>query len=102
MNNYRKMKKIQVKAYRRKNGTMVESYTSHILTKKRRIMLTKEEHIKKHIALHRFLDELLADFIIHTSTSTPLSKVKPLSKVSVLDFVQWSHKQTINPDEKEQ
>ena len=26
MNNYRKMKKIQVKAYRRKNGTMVESY----------------------------------------------------------------------------
>lgn len=56
--------------------------------------MTKEEHIKRHKELHQMLDELLADFINHTG--------KLPSKSNLLELVEWSHKQTMNPDEKEQ
>ena len=51
--------------------------------------MTHEEHRLKHIALHNSLDELLADWIIETG-SLP-------SKSSVLELLEWSHSQTINP-----
>ncbi len=53
--------------------------------------MTKEEHIKRHQELHLMLDELLADFINHTD--------KLPSKTSLLELVEWSHKQTMNPDD---
>lgn len=55
--------------------------------------MTIKEHRQRHKELHKSLDELLADFIWHT-TELP-------SKTSLLKLLDWSHKQTINPEEKE-
>lgn len=52
--------------------------------------LTKEEHKKRHIELHQKFDELIADFIFNT-------KKLPL-KTTLKELIDWSHKQTINPD----
>jgi len=52
--------------------------------------MNKKDHIKKHKELHSGLDELIADFITHTS--------KSLSASSIMDLIEWSYKQTINPD----
>jgi len=52
-----------------------------------------EEHIKCHKRLHNALDELLADFINHTE--------KLPSKTTLIEFLEWSQSQTINPDVKE-
>ena len=47
------------------------------------------KHQKRHEELHRALDELVADWITHT-TSLP-------SKASVLELMQWSAEQMRNP-----
>ncbi len=57
--------------------------------------MTKEEHRQRHIELHRAFDELLADWILHTPTG-----YENTSK-SVLELIQWSHTQTIEPTESE-
>ncbi len=51
-------------------------------------------HIKRHQELHTSLDELVADFISHTSNLP--------SKTSLLDFMDWSFHQTYNPDDKKE
>ena len=51
-----------------------------------------DTHKARHIELHRCLDELLADWIQHTG--------KLPSKSTVLDLMEWSHKQTVEPDHK--
>ncbi len=53
--------------------------------------MDREEHKARHQLLHRELDELLADFISHT-------KALP-SKTTIMELVEWSHGQTINPTE---
>ena len=53
----------------------------------------KEEHIERHIQLHKSLDELIADFIGHTG--------KLPSKTTILELMQWSFEQTINPKVKQ-
>jgi len=55
--------------------------------------LSKEEHIEVHKELHKNLDNLIADFILTTD--------KLPSKTSLIDFMKWSHGQTINPTVKE-
>lgn len=55
--------------------------------------MTEEEHRQRHQVLHRALDELLADFILHTS--------EPPLRRPILDLVEWSHQQTIQPSVKE-
>lgn len=55
--------------------------------------MTAEEHIEKHKALHKAFDELLADFIIHNPDHR-------LSTLRVMELVEWSHSQTVNPTEK--
>lgn len=50
---------------------------------------TREDHIQRHKELHNALDELLADWITHTEG-------RP-SETTVLDFIKWSHQQTIDP-----
>jgi len=57
-------------------------------------MTDKKDHRNRHILLHKMLDELLADFIYH-------NRGKHLSESSLLDLMEWSHRQTINPDEDE-
>lgn len=56
-------------------------------------MRTPEEHKTRHIELHKALDELLADFVGHTS-SLP-------SETSLTEFLKWSHQQTLDPTEVE-
>ncbi len=51
--------------------------------------MTKEEHQARHVELHKKFDELLADFIGHTN-SLP-------SQTSLMEFMTWSHEQTIHP-----
>ena len=53
--------------------------------------LSKDEHIVRHKELHKYLDELVADMIGHTSKSP--------SQITVMDLIQWSSEQTINPTE---
>lgn len=49
-------------------------------------------HKLRHIMLHRYLDELVADMIQNTENLP--------SQTSILDLMEWSHKQTIKPDTK--
>lgn len=51
--------------------------------------MDRKEHKEKHIALHKMLDELVADYIIHTK-KTP-------SGSTVMELMTWSHEQTKNP-----
>lgn len=53
-----------------------------------------KKHHKRHLLLHQYLDEIISDFIYHTE-SLP-------SEASLLDLMQWSHKQTIKPTEREE
>ena len=53
-----------------------------------------EEHKARHVLLHKELDELLADFIMHTH--------KLPSQTTIMEFLTWSHEQTVNPIEKEE
>jgi archaellum component FlaC len=49
-----------------------------------------ELHKERHKMLHRYLDELVADFIIHTK--------KTLNETNLLEFMEWSSKQIKEPD----
>ena len=49
------------------------------------------KHRKRHILLHRYLDELVADFITVTR--------KFPSKTNLLKFMEWSYQQTKEPKE---
>lgn len=51
-----------------------------------------EEHKKKHKELHKALDELSADFITHTG--------KRPSQTTLIELMEWSHKQTVEPTSK--
>lgn len=57
-------------------------------------MITKEEHKARHEVLHKNLDELVADFINHTG--------KLPSQTPIFELMEWSHKQTVEPDTKEE
>lgn len=51
-----------------------------------------EKHRKRHVELHKSLDELVANWITHTD-SLP-------SKCTVMELMKWSYSQTISPDEE--
>jgi len=55
--------------------------------------MDKEEHKARHEHLHKALDELLADFIRNTKRFP--------SQTNLIDFLQWSYNQTLNPEETE-
>ena len=55
--------------------------------------MDKDEHIRRHKLLHKMLDELVADWINQTNCLP--------SQNSVMDLMQWSHQQTIEPTEIE-
>lgn len=54
--------------------------------------MDKQTRIEHHKDLHKKLDTLLADFMVHTG--------KLLSETSVTELLIWSYKQTILPDDK--
>jgi len=54
--------------------------------------MEKEEHKARHKELHKYLDELIADFIRHTN--------KLPSETSLMELMKWSNEQTKNPTEE--
>ncbi len=54
--------------------------------------ISKEEHIQRHVELHKALDELIADYITH--------KEGLPAETTVMQLIEWSHKQTKDPEEK--
>ena len=52
-----------------------------------------EDHKNRHIELHKYLDELVADWIFQTGMLP--------SQGTVLDLMGWSYQQTLNTTEKE-
>jgi hypothetical protein len=48
--------------------------------------MNKQEHLKRHLELHAALDELVADWIMHTQSLPSYS--------TVMDLMSWSHTQT--------
>lgn len=55
------------------------------MTKKPESKMTKAQHKKRHVELHKALDELAADFITDTSRLP--------SKTSVMELMLWSQEQ---------
>lgn len=54
--------------------------------------MKKEEAIKRHKELHACLDQLVACYIMSQGL-----KGKGLIDTNVMEFIKWSHEQTINP-----
>lgn len=55
-------------------------------------MITEDDHKKRHIELHKSLDELFADFIEHNEL--------PFTSRPIKDLLDWAHKQTVELDHK--
>jgi hypothetical protein len=54
--------------------------------------MTQDEHRERHKLLHRMMDELVADYLSHVPRSLP-------SETTLMQLMEWSHAQTINPVE---
>ena len=54
--------------------------------------MTRRQHIKRHKELHKYLDELAADFFTHTNNLP--------SSSSIMDLMKWSYSQTNDPTEE--
>ena len=52
--------------------------------------MTPDEHRARHVELHRALDELFADFVVHQPGSRFLER-------PIFELMNWSHMQTIEP-----
>ena len=55
--------------------------------------MTLEKHKEKHKRLHSELDELIADYLLHTDMG--------ILNSSIMDLIRWSFGQTKDPTEKE-
>lgn len=56
------------------------------------LAMDKERHAKHHSTLHRHLDELMTDYMTFHPGAVP-------SKTTVLELMQWSYTQTVEPSE---
>lgn len=65
--------------------------------------MTKLEHRRRHEELHRALDELAADWALHNCTPKSIRSGEPklFSNSTIMELMQWSHRQTIEPEELE-
>lgn len=52
---------------------------------------TWEKHIERHSMLHKYADELAADFLVH-------NKGKLLSNTTIAGLLTWSYSQTLDPE----
>lgn len=53
--------------------------------------LPQSQHRRRHVQLHRGLDELIADFLRHNPRALP-------SRTTLMRLMKWSHEQTFNPE----
>lgn len=58
--------------------------------------MTDEEHKQRHVELHKALDELAADWMDHQSASNG----RLFSNTTIMELMEWSHLQTLNPTKK--
>jgi hypothetical protein len=56
------------------------------------LAISGEEHLYRHVLLHEYLDELIADFIRHTG--------KLPSRTTVLELMRWAAEQRASPTEE--
>lgn len=56
--------------------------------------MNRNQHIERHQELHKCLDELAADYLVH-------NRGKSLSGTSILQLMQWSNEQTQEPTNNE-
>jgi hypothetical protein len=54
--------------------------------------MTKAEHRARHKLLHEQMDELIADYLAH-------HRGKLLSNTTLMELMQWSHRQTVDPED---
>lgn len=66
--------------------------TLHLAALVRQRRFLRGDHRERHVMLHRYLDELLADYLTHNRTALP-------SHTPISDLMTWSHQQTIEPTE---
>ncbi len=52
--------------------------------------MTANDHRKIHEALHKSLDQLVADYLLHNSHKLP-------SSTSLTELMTWAYEQTIKP-----
>ena len=52
--------------------------------------LTHDEHKKAHRELHKCLDNLIADYLIHHPE-------RGLNNSTIMDLLEWSYIQTLDP-----
>ncbi len=52
-----------------------------------------KEHKDRYLKLHKYLDELIGDWIMNTG--------KLPSQCTAMDLMEWSYKETTNPTERE-
>ena len=55
--------------------------------------MTPLEHKQRHIELHRSLDQLFADFVQHNP------HLHNYMQQPIMALIEWSYRQTIEPDE---
>jgi hypothetical protein len=55
--------------------------------------MNQKEHKEIHLELHKNLDMLLEDFIIHNDK-------KYIGNTTILELVEWSYQQTLTPIER--
>ena len=55
--------------------------------------MTPEEHKKRHIDLHKSLDEIFADYILNHSGDLNFTEMP------IIKLLEWSFEQTKNPNE---
>jgi hypothetical protein len=77
----------------RKKGATKKGFNSEDFRYMSEEKMTTEQHRERHKMLHEHFDELLADFLFHNR-----DKLKLPSNTSVMELVEWSHRQTIEPE----
>ena len=68
---------------------------AHAVTEKGANMskpLTPDEHRSRHTELHKSIDELFADYLRHHREAR-------LSTTTLMQLMEWSYQQTLNPTE---
>lgn len=58
---------------------------------------TPQEHRARHVALHKALDELAADWL-RCDPAPHHPERRSLSR-PILELMEWSHRQTLEPEE---
>jgi hypothetical protein len=62
--------------------------------------MNRESHRRRHLLLHRALDELCADWALHnTLPGARAEDLKLFSNTTIAELMEWSHRQTQEPDE---